>query len=469
MATTGFWPVRGKLKDIIDYAENPDKTTEKEYLDDDLYDALRYVENDDKTDRKMYVTALNCSKSMAYEQMVAVKRKYGERGKVVAYHGYQSFSAGEVTPEEAHRIGIETAKCMWGDRFQVIVTTHLNTNNLHNHFVINSVSFKDGGKYRNSIEQHYEIREVSDAVCRQYGKYVLDNSSFYGGKSRGDYWAEKKGQPTHRDMLKRDIEYCLSVSYTRKTFYQQLHGLGYEIDFSRMSVKGKGWDRAVRLRGIGYTDEVIEKRLNDHYSEGWAFVRDVWNVNLPKKNKSILLSYIAHELGYNIEHSHDVAEIYIDLLFLIIIEALRAVKEIKNTVIMSVELRHKVKDFKQLIYDYNFLREADIHTLPQLDKYIESSQTKIKELEHERSLLRNKVRRETDPAVLADNRAARSEITNKHIEPLRKKLKRAEKIREKSPYLHSLLEQELDMEAPYCKLDRNGKIAFKDAPEREAR
>ena len=79
------------------------------------------------------------------------------------------------------------------------------------------------------------------------------------------------------------------------------------------------------------------------------------------------------------------------------------------------------------------------------------------------------MRRETDPAVLAENKAARSEITNKHIEPLRKKLRLAEKIREKSPHLHELLEQELDMEAPYCKLDRNGKIAFKDAPEREAR
>ena len=68
---------------MIEYAENPDKTTAKEYLDDDLYNALSYVENDDKTDRKMYVTALNCSKSTAYEQMTAVKRKYGERGKII--------------------------------------------------------------------------------------------------------------------------------------------------------------------------------------------------------------------------------------------------------------------------------------------------------------------------------------------------------------------------------------------------
>ena len=454
---------------MIEYAENPDKTTAQEYLDEDLYNAIRYVENDNKTDRQIYVDTINCSKRNAYGEMVAVQKRFGSRGDIVAWHGFQSFAEGEVTPDEAFEIGKETARRMWGDKYQVVVTVHLNTDNLHCHFVVNPISFKDGSRFQNKIYNHRRLREISDDVCRERGKSILEHSNFYGGKSRGAYWAEKKGHPTHRDMLKRDIEYCLSVSYTRKTFYQQLHGLGYEIDYTRMSVKGKGWDRAVRLRGIGYTDEVIEKRLNDHYYQGWTFVRDVWNVNLPKKNKSILLSYIAHELGYNIEHSHDAIEIYIDLLFLIIIEALRAVKEVKNTVIMSVELRHKVKDLKQLIYDYNFLREADIHTFPQLDKYIEGSQTKIKELEHERSLLRNKVRRETDPAVLAENKAARSEITNKHIEPLRKKLRLAEKIREKSPHLHELLEQELDMEAPYCKLDRNGKIAFKDAPEREAR
>ena len=293
---------------------------------------------------------------------------------------------------------------------------------------------------------------------------MLEHSKFYGGKSRGAYWAEKNGHTTHRDMLAKDVEYCLSVSYTRKTFYQQLRGLGYEIDDTRMSIKGKGWERAVRLRGLGRTDEVIDRRLNRNYSYGYSFVGQVWNTHLPKKNKSVLLTSIAHELGYQIEHSHDVAEIYIDLLFLIIIEALRAVKEIKNAVIMSVELRHQVKDLQQLIYDHNFLREADIHTLPQLDKYIESTKTQIQELERERSLLRNKIRRETDPEVLAGNRTHRSEITEKHIEPLRKNLDRAKRIRDKSPHLYNLVRQEFEMEAPYRKLDRNGKMIFKDAP-----
>ena len=75
----------------------------------------------------MYVSGINCSKHRAYEEMCAVKRKFHESGKVIAYHGYQSFEAGEVTPEEAHKIGKETARRMWGDRFQVLVTTHLKT------------------------------------------------------------------------------------------------------------------------------------------------------------------------------------------------------------------------------------------------------------------------------------------------------------------------------------------------------
>ena len=449
---------------MIEYAENPDKTTAQEYLDEDLYNAIRYVENDDKTDRQIYVDTINCSKRNAYGEMVAVQKRFGSRGDIVAWHGFQSFQTGEVTPDEAFEIGKETARRMWGDKYQVVVTVHLNTDNLHCHFVVNPISFKDGSRFQSKIYNHRRLREISDEVCRERGKSVLENSRFYRTKSKGMYWAEKRGVTTHRDMLKRDVEYCLSVSYTKETFIKQLRGLGYEIDMTRMSVKAKGWERAVRLSGLGFTPDVIARKLNEHYAQEWAFVRDVWNTHPPKKTKSVLLSSIAHELGYQIEHSHDVAEIYIDLLFLIIIEALRAVKEIKNAVIISVDLRHQVKDLQQLIYDHNFLREADIHTLPQLDRYIESTQTKISELEHERSLLRNKVRRETDPEILADNRAARSEITNKHIEPLRKDLKRAQKIREKSPHLHSLLEQELDMEAPYCRLTRDGRVVMKDAP-----
>ena len=163
MAVTGFWPIYKNLKATLDYADNPDKTTDRRYLDDDLYAALSYAENDNKTDRKMYVGGINCSKQNAYAEMIAVQRRFGLRGKVVGYHGIQRFVAGEVTPEQAFEIGKATARRMWGDRYQVLVTVHLNTDNVHCHFVVNPVSFKDGTKFQNKNSENKGRRKVADA------------------------------------------------------------------------------------------------------------------------------------------------------------------------------------------------------------------------------------------------------------------------------------------------------------------
>ena len=104
MATTGFWPVKGRLKDVLDYAENPDKTIDRRYLDDDLAQALRYVENPEKTDQQMYVSAINCRVEDAYSQMQETKRRYGKEGRNVAYHGYQSPTTATRAsgPERSH-------------------------------------------------------------------------------------------------------------------------------------------------------------------------------------------------------------------------------------------------------------------------------------------------------------------------------------------------------------------------------
>ena len=96
MATTGFWPVRSSLGAVIAYADNPDKTTNPKYLDDDLAQVLRYAENDDKTDQRLFVTGIHCTAEHALEDMTAVQRRFGLKGQIVAYHGYQSFKTGEV-------------------------------------------------------------------------------------------------------------------------------------------------------------------------------------------------------------------------------------------------------------------------------------------------------------------------------------------------------------------------------------
>lgn len=232
MATTGFWPVKDRLKEVIDYAENPDKTIDKKYVDSDLYAALRYVSNDKKTDERMYVSGINCNAKRAYERMTATKKRFGKTGGNVAYHGYQSFQTGEATPEEAHKIGLETARRMWGNKYEVVVTTHLNTDNVHNHFVVNSVSFKTGRKFENHISDHYKLREISDKVCAERGKSVLPPSKFNGSRKK-DYWVNKNGGMTQRDMLRRDLDEAISKSgsFGEVEYYLKCLGYRFERDY----------------------------------------------------------------------------------------------------------------------------------------------------------------------------------------------------------------------------------------------
>ena len=126
MAVTKIWPVKESLARVVDYAQNPDKT-----IYSDLRAVLHYAANEEKTvegeERAMFVTGVNCNRDTAFQEMQAVKERFGKTGGNVAYHAYQSFKPGEVTPELCHQLGVELAKRMWGDEYQVLVATHFNT------------------------------------------------------------------------------------------------------------------------------------------------------------------------------------------------------------------------------------------------------------------------------------------------------------------------------------------------------
>ena len=439
MAVTGFWPVKSRLKEVIDYAENPDKTIEQKYLDADLYATLQYAENDSKTDEKLFVSGINCSKNFAYSQMIAVKKKFGERGTNIAYHGFQSFSEGEVTPEECREIGIETARKMWGDKFQVVITTHLDRkHHLHNHFVINSVSFKDGSKFRNKIEDHIRLREISDAICIERGKTVYKDAPFYNSQKK-EYWLHKAGKQTHRDMLKEDIELCLSLATSWDKFRTILASMGYEIDYRRMTVKAKDWERGIRLKNLGYTAEGIEKRFEENFSN--RNNRNEWNNYIISRRKYFPLETMAKQLEFSIEHSKKPDKIFVDTMFLLIIMVFKLITEVADAMLLSPEMRHAAKDIKQYVADYHFLTDNQIHTTDDLALNIEETQQKIAELEEKRSKADNKKRRATTPEDKERYKALRKEITQE-ITPLRKELKQAEDILDKSPHLYELLQKE---------------------------
>lgn len=442
MAVTGFWPIHKNLKATLDYADNPDKTTDRRYLDDDLYTALSYAENDNKTDRKMYVGGINCSKQNAYAEMIAVQRRFGLRGKVVGYHGIQSFKTGEVTPEQAFEIGMETARRMWCDKYQVLVTVHLNTDNVHCHFVVNPVSFKDGTKFQNKIGDHKELRRVSDEICREHGLSVLENSNFYGGNKK-DYWRHKSGKKTHRDYLREDVEYCLTFATTPREFESQLFALGYTLDPVRFSVKAKHWERSVRLAKIGFSKEVIQKQLDENAINRFRLF--TLEYKHPYRPKKFPLEDELRKLDFAIDHSYDAAIVLIDTIFFIIITVIQIAAELADVMLLSPDLRAAEKDLKDLISDYHFLKENGIHTAADLQSNIDESKAQLSDLERERKTLSNRIRRPKSPEDENQNKDCRKAIS-KQMKPVRERLRRAEKILEKSPHLYELLKQEHELE-----------------------
>lgn len=284
MATTSIWRVKGWLGKVVIYVENPDKTTNpKFYTEEDmterdgreLSDVIRYAVNSEKTQQAenedctvvhRFVSGINCSPATARDEMLAVKKRFGKENGTVAYHGYQSFAPGEVTPETAHEIGMKLAARLWGDRYQVIVATHLDKeNHLHNHFVLNTVSFVDGIKYHRTKKDYHDMQTVSDELCREYRLSVIENPQYGKSKQYGEWRAEQEQRPTWRGLIRADIDEAIRQSMTERQFFDTLRKKGYEVKIGKdISVRPPGKERFVRLiRNFGedYSIENIRRRI----------------------------------------------------------------------------------------------------------------------------------------------------------------------------------------------------------------
>ena len=284
MATTSIWRVKGWLGKVVVYVENPDKTTNpKFYTDEDmteqdeqeLSDVIRYAVNSRKTQKAdnedcavvhRFVSGINCSPSTARDEMLAVKKRFGKENGTVAYHGYQSFAPGETTPEMAHEIGMKLAARLWGDRYQVIVATHLDKeNHLHNHFVLNTVSFVDGIKYHRTKKDYHDMQTVSDELCREYRLSVIENPQYGKGKQYGEWRAEQEQRPTWRGLIRTDIDEAIRQAMTERQFFDALRKRGYAVKVGKdISVRPPGKERFVRLMrnfGEDYSLDNIRKRI----------------------------------------------------------------------------------------------------------------------------------------------------------------------------------------------------------------
>ncbi len=276
MATTKIWKVQKRLDHVINYATNEEKTKNNynEYGMDE-FDSIRqvmtYATNPDKTEKQFYTTGINCEIKDAVKQMQFVKKIYGKENGILAFHAYQSFNEGEVTHEIAHEIGVKLANEMWGDRFQVVVSTHLNTGHLHNHFVINSVSFKDGKKYYSNLTNTALLRKTSDEICEEYGLSVLKEKICKSGINFENFYEKSMRDSDYYKFAKEDIDYAIEHSYTLKQFQQILESMGYNYYYraDKLSVRREPYKRNIRVErafGEEYSLENIKSRIleNDY-------------------------------------------------------------------------------------------------------------------------------------------------------------------------------------------------------------
>ncbi len=229
MAITKIWAVKDDLNRVLNYIENPDKT--KESMSDSLKEVLAYTTQGYKTNDKQYITGINCEPRTALKQMLNTKLSYNKMDGRLAFHAVQSFKPGEVTPEECHALGIELAKRMWGNRYEVVVSTHLDKEHLHNHFVVNSVSWIDGMKYDNRKSDIEHFRELNDILCKEHGLSIIDHPSKHG-MSYAEWNAEKNDVIYFRKIIRHDIDVVLSYSRNLDSFQSNLEEMGYKVDLT---------------------------------------------------------------------------------------------------------------------------------------------------------------------------------------------------------------------------------------------
>lgn len=228
---------------------------------------INYAMNGEKTENGILVSGVNCLPQTAYSQMMFTKKAFHKEDGRLGYHIIQSFNGNEISPEKCNKIGVELAQQLWGDKYQVLVCTHINKKNVHNHIVLNSVSFIDGSKYHNSNVEIALLRETNDDICRKYGLSIIKSSKATTvgdiSKSRIANYNRNSGK---MELIKADVDEAIKQATKYQDFIAILSFKGYYIKKSNgsISVSTPYYNRNIRLArafGDDYTFEHIKTRI----------------------------------------------------------------------------------------------------------------------------------------------------------------------------------------------------------------
>ena len=403
MAITKIIAIRDRLDKRVAYVANAEKTA--------LNCGVRYVVNPEKTEQSFFTAVLNCSSpEHAFREMSATKKRWRKTGGVLGYHFIQSFAPGEVTPEQAHEIGMEFARRMFGERYEVVIGTHLDKAHLHNHIVINSVSFVDGQKYHSSPESYYnEVRGTSDELCRENDLSVITPQG--KGKHYGEWKAEQDGRPTVRSIIREDIDRIIGEAYTYQTFLLLLQRNGYAIksgpNRKYTAVRPPGAKRFIRLDslGDGYTEEAIRQRLMGQRS------------GAPQKPKQPTYHTKRYRVKGRLSHYPKRKITGFLALYFRYVYLLRGARRAKPSYRAAFPIRKEVIRLERYQKQFQYLMAQNITTPAQLAEQISNLEAEITKLTEERKPLYGERRNAPDEEAKAQCTA---EI-DRHTASLREK------------------------------------------------
>lgn len=368
MAVTSVWPIGSRLDKVLCYINNPEKTIAGPDATE-LQRILHYAADPDKTEALHLVSGVNCGTDTALAEMDAAKKFWKRTNGRVAYHGYQSFAPGEVTPDTAHKMGIELARAIWGDRFQVVVATHTDRGHIHNHFCVNSVSFVDGKKFRNTKADYTHVRQASDDICRAYGKSIIEHPKGRG-QSHAERAAQAAGRPTVRAQIAADLDTVIARSYNLTNFFDNLRRAGYSVrrgpNIKHTSIRPPYSSKSFRLDGLGdaYTEAVIQERITLS-RRGELPPRPALPPKPVRSHKRYrVLGGLRNFPRYPVKTYRGLRALYLRYLIMLGKVGRRSLPPR-----IRQPLREEVIRFEKYKRQFDFLRCNKVETVPQLDRY----------------------------------------------------------------------------------------------------
>ena len=375
MATTSIWKIDSRLDIVVDYVVNEKKTDKESYYN--LHRVVEYAKASYKTEQQLYVTALNCSEDNVVEEMMETKKIFDKEDGILGYHAFQSFKEGEVTSDQAHKIGVQLAEELWGDRFQVVITTHLNTNHIHNHFVLNSVSFTDGKKFYNNRETYALMRQTSDNICRENRLSVIEEKPC--GKFQIDYtkyYKDYTKKSNYHTTTKQDIDYAIAQTDSYKEFENLMKKMNYELIYraGKLSVRKEPYKRNIRVArafGEDYTIDRIKERIRRERA-----------VKVPFPEARSKRFFSKKGILKNKKKATGIKALYFYYCYLLKIYPKTNVK--KKT---PLSIRADVQKMNRISEEAKLLSRNDIKTTHELTLYINTLKEEQQNLEEQRDKL----------------------------------------------------------------------------------